>query len=73
MGGAALQLVINLFFIFLAGLITLLIQRRLYMRRRRAHLSDESRRDAGLPIGESRRAEVDPSEEPEPTRASESK
>ena len=67
MGGASLQLVINLFFIFLSGLITLLIQRRLYMRRRRAHLSDESRRDAGLPIGESRRAKVDPSEEPEPT------
>ena len=66
MGGASLQLVINLFFIFLSGLITLLIQRRLYMRRRRAHLSDESRRDAGLPIGESRRAKVDPSEEPEP-------
>ena len=67
MGGGSLQLVINLFFIFLSGLITLLIQRRLYMRRRRAHLSDESRRDAGLPLGKSRRAKVDPSEEPEPT------
>jgi uncharacterized hydrophobic protein (TIGR00271 family) len=67
MGGAALQLVINLFFIFLAGLITLTIQRRLYTRRRRAHLNDESRRDAGLPLGQSRRAEADPSDEPEPT------
>jgi uncharacterized hydrophobic protein (TIGR00271 family) len=66
-GGAALQLVLNLTCLTVAGLITLLLQRRLYMRRRRAHLSDESRRDAGLPIGESRRARVDPSEEPEPT------
>ena len=66
MGGAALQLVINLFFIFVAGLITLLIQRRLYMKRRLRHLSDESRRDAGLPVGRSRRAGSD-RDEPEPT------
>ncbi|MDQ3103596.1 MAG: DUF389 domain-containing protein [Actinomycetota bacterium] len=66
-GGAALQLVLNLFFIFVAGLITLTIQRRIYMARRREHLSEESRRDAGLPLGRSRRAEVDPHEEPEAT------
>jgi uncharacterized hydrophobic protein (TIGR00271 family) len=66
MGGAALQLVLNLFFIFLSGLITLLIQRRLYMKRRLRHLNDESRRDAGLPLGRSRRAGHD-REEPEPT------
>jgi uncharacterized hydrophobic protein (TIGR00271 family) len=67
MEGAALQLVLNLFFIFLAGLITLTIQRRLYTRRRHEHLSDSARKDAGLPIGESRRAAADPDEEPEPT------
>jgi len=65
--GAATQLGLNLASICIAGLITLTIQRRIYMKRRRAHLSDESRRDAGLPLGSSRRAEVDPAEEPEPT------
>jgi len=66
-GGAAAQLGLNLFFIFLAGLITLTIQRRIYMKRRRAHLSEDSRRDAGLPLGHSRREKVDPTEEPEAT------
>jgi uncharacterized hydrophobic protein (TIGR00271 family) len=66
-GGAALQLTLNLFFIFLAGLITLTIQRRIYMARRRRHLADSSRRDAGLPLGESRRAGVKSQDEPEPT------
>lgn len=66
-GGAALQLTLNLISIFSAGLITLLIQRRIYMKRRRTHLDDSSRRPAGLPIGSSRRAEVDPHGEPEAT------
>lgn len=66
-GGAALQLVLNLFFIFVGGLITLAIQRRIYVARRRRHLADPMRRDAGLPLGESRRAGVDPKDEPEPT------
>ncbi len=65
--GAALQLVLNLTSICVAGLITLTIQRRLYMRRRRDHLSDGSRRDAGLPMGSSRRAKANRDEEPEPT------
>lgn len=66
-GGATLQLVINLVAIFAAGLVTLLIQRRRYMRRRREHLGEASREHAGLPIGTSRRAKVKPNEEPEAT------
>jgi uncharacterized hydrophobic protein (TIGR00271 family) len=65
-GGAAAQLTINLVSIFITGLLTLLIQRRLYMTRRRRHLHDEARRPAGLPIGLSRRATAEPSDEPEP-------
>ena len=65
--GAALQLILNLTSICAASLVTLTIQRRIYVRRRHRHLSDESRRDAGLPLGSSRRAEADPGEEPEPT------
>lgn len=53
--GATLQLLVNLTSIFISGFLTLYLQRRRYVRRRRAHLSDESRRDAGLPIGRSRR------------------
>ena len=34
---------------------TLFIQRRIYLRRRVAHLQDESRAAAGLPLGRSRR------------------
>ena len=63
--GAALQLVLNLSSIFVAGLLTLLIQRRIYMGRRLRHLNDESRRPAGLPIGSSRRAAYDHNEEPQ--------
>ena len=57
-GGAAEQLVLNLAAIFTAGLLTLYIQRRIYMRRRRLHLGDGVRALAGLPIGTSRRAAV---------------
>jgi uncharacterized hydrophobic protein (TIGR00271 family) len=54
--GAIEQLAVNLGAIFLAGLVTLYVQRRLYVRRRRAHLGDEAREMAGLPLGRSRRA-----------------
>jgi uncharacterized hydrophobic protein (TIGR00271 family) len=51
--GAAAQLAINLTSIVLAGVITLYIQRRYYVARRRKHLRDPSRAAAGLPVGES--------------------
>jgi uncharacterized hydrophobic protein (TIGR00271 family) len=53
--GAMLQLVLNLGAIVLAGVGTLYVQRRLYMRRRREHLQDQARAKAGLPLGRSRR------------------
>jgi uncharacterized hydrophobic protein (TIGR00271 family) len=53
--GAILQLALNLTAILLAGVLTLFIQRTLYVRRRRAHLRDEARGAAGLPVGHSRR------------------
>ena len=49
------QLSVNLVAICMAGIATLYIQRRLYQRRRRAHLTDASREAGGLPIGRSRR------------------
>ena len=61
MAGAATQLVVNLTAIVFAGVVTLFVQRRLYQRRRRAHLNDESRELAGLPVGRSRQ------EKPKPT------
>ena len=54
--GAIAQLAVNLAGIFLAGILTLYVQRRLYVRRRRAHLDDQAREIAGLPLGRSRRA-----------------
>ena len=53
--GAMEQLAVNLSAILLAGIVTLFIQRRLYQRRRRAHLQHEAREVAGLPMGRSRR------------------
>ena len=53
--GAMEQLAINLTAIVLAGVAVLFLQRRLYVRRRRAHLDDPSREAAGLPLGRSRR------------------
>ncbi len=55
LGGAATQLALNLGTIVLAGIVTLFVQRKLYQRRRLAHLHDESRAGAGLPVGSSRR------------------
>ena len=46
---------VNLTGILLAGVATLYVQRRMYVRRRRAHLDDSARESAGLPIGHSRR------------------
>lgn len=51
--GAIAQLCINLTSIVLAGVITLFIQRRYYVARRRKHLSDPARSAAGLPLGQS--------------------
>lgn len=67
MGGAAAQLAVNLTCILVAGSLTLYVQRRMYMRRRRDHLNDSARRRAGLPLGASLRAKADPDEEPEAT------
>jgi uncharacterized hydrophobic protein (TIGR00271 family) len=53
--GALAQLGVNLTAILVAGIATLFIQRKLYQRRRRAHLHAEARELAGLPMGRSRR------------------
>jgi uncharacterized hydrophobic protein (TIGR00271 family) len=53
--GALEQLSLNLSAILLAGIGTLFVQRRIYLRRRAAHLHDEARVAAGLPLGRSRR------------------
>jgi uncharacterized hydrophobic protein (TIGR00271 family) len=58
MGGAAAQLGLNLFAIILAGVGTLFIQRRFYVTRRVAHLSDPARKAAGLPMGRSMRTKA---------------
>jgi uncharacterized hydrophobic protein (TIGR00271 family) len=55
-GGAASQLAINLSAIVVAGVLTLFVQRRYYVMRRRKHLMDPSRTAAGLPVGRSMRA-----------------
>lgn len=47
--GAMQQLALNLGAIFLACIGTLYLQRRLYLRRRAAHLDSPGRREAGLP------------------------
>jgi uncharacterized membrane protein len=54
-GGAALQLGINLSGIVLAGVITLFVQRRYFVMRRRKHLTEPARSAAGLPVGHSSR------------------
>ena len=55
-GKAAMQLGINLAGIVAAGVITLFVQRRYYVARRRKHLQDPVRREAGLPVGRSTRS-----------------
>jgi uncharacterized hydrophobic protein (TIGR00271 family) len=54
-GGAALQLGINLAGIVASGVLTLFVQRRYYVVRRRRHLMDPIRTEAGLPLGRSMR------------------
>jgi len=56
--GAAIQLGVNLVCITIAGVTTLYIQRRYYLNRRRRHLRDPIRKQAGLPMGRSRRGSV---------------
>jgi uncharacterized hydrophobic protein (TIGR00271 family) len=53
--GASAQLGINLVAIVLAGVLTLFIQRRYYIARRRKHLMAPARAAAGLPVGHSAR------------------
>jgi uncharacterized hydrophobic protein (TIGR00271 family) len=48
--GAVAQLAINLSAIAIAGVATLLVQRRVYERRRRAHRREGSRAAGGLPV-----------------------
>jgi uncharacterized hydrophobic protein (TIGR00271 family) len=52
--GSIAQLSVNVAMILLAGVLTLLIQRRLYERRRERHLRADSRKAAGLPVGHRR-------------------
>lgn len=54
--GAAQQLGINLLGIVLAGVLTLFVQRRWYVSRRRRHLRDPARAAGGLPVGHSKHA-----------------
>lgn len=48
--GAVAQLLVNLGSIFLAGVVTLYVQRRFYISRRRKHRRDPARRAGGLPV-----------------------
>jgi uncharacterized hydrophobic protein (TIGR00271 family) len=56
--GAALQLGVNLAAILAAGILTLFLQRQYYLSRRRKHLKDPIRKEAGLPMGRSARGSV---------------
>ena len=57
-GGALGQLALNLAIIFVAGTVTLYLQRRLYISRRRKHLDDPARKAAGLPAERTRRRQA---------------
>jgi uncharacterized hydrophobic protein (TIGR00271 family) len=56
--GAAQQLVVNLALIVAAAVVTLYIQRRLYIARRRKHLTEGYREAGGLPLGHTRSGSV---------------
>jgi uncharacterized hydrophobic protein (TIGR00271 family) len=56
--GAAGQLALNIVLIVAAGIATLFVQRRLYIRRRKKHLTAGYREAAGLPVGRRRRGSV---------------
>ena len=70
-GGAAAQLTLNLTAIVLAGVVTLSLQRRVYVARRQRHLRDPVREAAGLPIGRSRRSRRAKTAAPPPGRRAE--
>src|SRR3954451_15784922 len=53
-GGAVIQLSVNVTMILMAGVLTLFIQRRVYLARREEHLNATYRRSAGLPLGRAR-------------------
>jgi uncharacterized hydrophobic protein (TIGR00271 family) len=57
--GALEQLALNLGAIFIACIGTLYLQRRIYLRRRAAHLDSQGRRHAGLPHERSGRSRVE--------------
>ncbi len=57
--GATAQLTVNLAAIILAGVLTLLLERRFYERRRRRHLDDMGRVAAGLPGSAASAADTD--------------
>jgi uncharacterized hydrophobic protein (TIGR00271 family) len=58
LAGALTQLGVNLVMIVLAGVTTLAIQRRLYLSRRKDHLTAEYRKAAGLPPDHTRSGSV---------------
>jgi uncharacterized hydrophobic protein (TIGR00271 family) len=50
--GSLLQLTANVAMLLITGTLTLLVQRLIYHRRRREHLTDRARRAAGLPTAD---------------------
>jgi uncharacterized hydrophobic protein (TIGR00271 family) len=52
--GALIQLSVNLAMLMLSGVLTLFVQRRVYVSRRKRHLEEPYRRAAGLPLGHRR-------------------
>lgn len=58
--GSLTQLGVNLAAILVARTLTLTVQRALYARRRRRHLTDPARSAAGLPLGRTRRTPPPP-------------
>jgi uncharacterized hydrophobic protein (TIGR00271 family) len=74
-GGAVAQLSLNLGGMMLSGITTLWVQRLFYRARRRRHLFDVAREEAGLPVGQSRRTTIGASRRagPDGLRASRAK
>jgi uncharacterized hydrophobic protein (TIGR00271 family) len=68
MSGALTQLSVNLGMIVLAGVLTLALQRAIYLRRRDQHLQEPYRRAAGLPLGRTRESATGPDRVPERDR-----
>jgi uncharacterized hydrophobic protein (TIGR00271 family) len=56
--GSQAQLALNIAAILVAGVATLWVQRSFYRSRRRKHLADQARAEAGLPVGRSLRGGV---------------